>query len=53
MKSYKDLEIYQLAFTLAVDIYHLSMTLPNPDKYETGGQLRLMLRTTGKHDSGK
>ena len=40
MKSYKDLEIYQLAFDLAVRIYHLSMTLPNPYTYETGSQIR-------------
>jgi four helix bundle protein len=46
MKSYKDLEIYQLAFMLAVDIYHLNMTLLNPDKYETGGQLRRSSQTT-------
>lgn len=46
MKSYKDLEIYQLSFRLAVDIYNLTMTLPNPDKYETGGQLRRSSQTT-------
>jgi len=40
MKSYKDLEIYQLAFQLAVDIYRLSIILPNPDKFETGSQIR-------------
>jgi four helix bundle protein len=40
MKSYKDLEIYQLAFQLSVDIYRLSINLPNPDKYETGNQIR-------------
>jgi four helix bundle protein len=40
MKSYKDLEIYQLAFQIAVDIYRLSIKLPNPDKFETGNQIR-------------
>ncbi len=40
MKSYKDLEIYKLSFGLAVRIYQLSVKLPNPDKFETGSQLR-------------
>ena len=40
MKSYKDLEIYNLAFDLAVKIYRLSIKLDNPDKYETGSQIR-------------
>lgn len=38
--GYKDLEIYQLAFEIAVDIYKLRMQLPYPDKFETGGQIR-------------
>ena len=40
MKSYKDLEIYQLSFQLATEIYKLSMVLSNPDKFETGSQIR-------------
>ncbi len=40
MNSYKDLEIYQISFQLAVEIYKLSMNLPNPDKFETGSQIR-------------
>jgi len=40
MKSYKDLEIYQLSFQLATEIYRLSLSLPNPDKFETGSQIR-------------
>jgi len=40
MKNYKDLEIYQEAFSIAIDVYHLSMKLPHPDKYETGDQIR-------------
>ena len=40
MKSYKDLEIYQIAFDLAVNIYQLSVKLPHPDKFETGSQIR-------------
>ena len=40
MKSYKDLEIYQEAFDLAVEIYRQSIQLPQPDKFETGNQIR-------------
>jgi len=46
MKDYKELEIYKLAFQLAVEIYKLSMKLPNPDKFETGGQIRRSRQTT-------
>lgn len=45
MKSYKDLEIYKESFDLAVRIYHLTMKLPNPDKYETGNQIRRSSQT--------
>ncbi len=45
MKGYKDLEIYQLAFELSVRIYHLTMKLPHPDKFETGGQIRRSSQT--------
>lgn len=45
MNSYKDLEIYKLSFDLAVRIYKLSLKLPNPDKYETGGQIRRSSQT--------
>jgi four helix bundle protein len=40
MKGYKDLDIYNLAFKLAVRIYRLSLELPHPDKFETGSQIR-------------
>lgn len=45
MKSYKDLEIYKESFDLAVRIYHLSMKLPHPDRFETGGQIRRSSQT--------
>ncbi len=45
MKNYKDLEIYKESFDLAVRIYNLTMKLPNPDKYETGGQIRRSSQT--------
>ena len=40
MKSYKDLEIYKQSFDLAVKIHQLSLKRPNPDKFETGSQIR-------------
>jgi four helix bundle protein len=40
LKSYKDLEIYQISFDLAVKIYFKSLELPNHDKFEAGSQIR-------------
>jgi four helix bundle protein len=39
-KTYKDLEVYQLAHTLGVKIHPFSLTLPKFELYETGSQLR-------------
>lgn len=40
MKSYKDLEIYQIAFELALKIREKSIQLEHPDKFEVGSQIR-------------
>ncbi len=40
MKSYKDLEIYTTSFKIALEIRNLTISLPNPDKYEVGSQIR-------------
>ena len=40
MKSYKDLEIYQLAYRLAFEIHKMSLTLPKYELYEQGSQIR-------------
>ncbi len=40
MSSYKDLEIYQTAYNLAIQIHSLSMKLPQFELYEQGSQLR-------------
>jgi four helix bundle protein len=40
MSSYKDLEIYQMAFDLAIKVHKLSLELPQFEKYEQGGQIR-------------
>ena len=39
-KSYKELEIYQLAYQLAIEVHNLSLTLPKYELYEQGSQIR-------------
>jgi len=40
MSSYKDLEIYQLAYKLAIEVHDMSMKLPKYELYEQGSQIR-------------
>ena len=41
MQSYKELDIYQLAHRLAVEIHHMTLTeLPSFEMYEEGSQIR-------------
>lgn len=40
MKSYKDLDIYNLAFQYAIDVHKLSLKLPKFELYEQGSQIR-------------
>ena len=40
MKSYRDLDIYQLSYRLALDIHKMSLTLPKYELYEQGSQIR-------------
>jgi len=40
MQSYKDLEIYQIAHKLAVEIHKMSLKLPQFEMYEEGSQIR-------------
>jgi len=39
MNSYRDLDIYKLAFNLAVRVHKTSLTLPNFELFEQGGQI--------------
>jgi len=39
-KSYRDLEIYQLSFELAMKLHKISLKLPKYELYEEGSQLR-------------
>jgi len=40
MKSYKDLDIYNLAFEYAIEIHTMSLKLPKYEMYEQGSQIR-------------
>jgi len=40
MKSYKDLEIYELSYDLAVKVHKMSLKLPQYQTYEEGSQVR-------------
>lgn len=40
MKSYKDLDIYNLAFDYAIEVHKLSLLLPKFELYEQGSQVR-------------
>jgi four helix bundle protein len=40
MNSYRDLEIYRLAFELAKKVHHASLKLPDFELFEQGGQIR-------------
>ena len=40
MSSYLDLEIYQLAYKLSIEVHHLTLRLPKYEMYEQGSQVR-------------
>lgn len=40
MKSYRDLEIYQTAYQLAIEVHKMTLTLPGYEMYEQGSQVR-------------
>lgn len=40
MKSYRELEVYQLAYSLAVKVHKMTLTLPAYEMYEQGSQVR-------------
>lgn len=40
MAGYKDLEIFQNSFELALSVHRLSLQLPAFEKFETGSQVR-------------
>ena len=40
MKSYRDLEIYQIANALAIEVHAIFLKLPMYELYEQGSQIR-------------
>jgi len=40
MSSYRDLEIYKIAFDLSIRVHRASLKLPAFELYEQGGQIR-------------
>ena len=40
MKSYEDLEVYQLAYDYALEVHEMTMKLPKYELYEQGSQIR-------------
>jgi four helix bundle protein len=40
VRSYKDLEIYQISYDLAEKIHNLTLKLPNYERYGEGRQIR-------------
>jgi four helix bundle protein len=40
MKSYKDLDVYNLAFEYAIEVHKMTGQLPSFEKYEQGSQIR-------------
>lgn len=40
MKSYRDLEIYQTAYELAIEVHKMTLTLPSYEMFEQGSQVR-------------
>ncbi len=40
MGNYKELEIYEMAFDLAIKVHKLSLELPSFEKFEQGNQIR-------------
>ncbi|MBI9037613.1 MAG: four helix bundle protein [Bacteroidales bacterium] len=47
MKSYRDLQVYQLAKSLAIKVHKMSMNLPKYELYEEGSQIRRSSKSVG------
>jgi len=39
IKNYKDLEVYQKGYSLALKIHQLTQQLPKTERYELGSQM--------------
>jgi four helix bundle protein len=45
MTTFRDLKVYQKAFKLAMDIFNLTKSFPNEEKYELTSQIRRSSRS--------
>jgi four helix bundle protein len=45
IKSVKDLKVYNLAFELAMEIFNLTLTFPNEERYSLTDQIRRSSRS--------
>lgn len=45
LKGHRDLKVYQLAYKLAMDIYHASKSFPKEEKYSLTDQIRRSSRS--------
>ena len=61
MKTYKELDVYQRAYRLAIRIHHSSMKLPSELRFDLGDQIRRASRSIpsniaegyGRNSTGK
>lgn len=40
LKSFRDLDVWQMAMQLVTEVYPLTMGFPHPHRFEIGGQMR-------------
>ena len=45
LRGFRDLKVYQLAFKLAMDIFHLSKSFPEEERYSLTSQIRRSSRS--------
>lgn len=45
LKGHRDLKVYQLAYALAMEIFHLSKTFPREERYSLTDQIRRSSRS--------
>jgi four helix bundle protein len=45
LRGFRDLKVYQLAFKLAMDIFHLSKSFPEEERYSLTSQIRRASRS--------
>jgi four helix bundle protein len=45
LRGYRDLKVYQLAFSLAMEIFNLSKTFPQEERYSMTSQIRRASRS--------